>query len=115
MAPRKLKAKEKDKTEKYLSENEVDVNDSLGRIETQPSKVILDVVEMKGDIKHLVQAVDGLTTDFKSYCEGTNIRVRDLELSKATLEGKASQGSVYVAYGISFLSFLLTAASRFIK
>jgi len=113
MAPRKLKVK--GKTEKHLSENEVDVNDSLGRIEKQPAKIFLDVVEMKGDVKHLVQAVDGLTTDFKTYCAGTNIRVRDLELSKANLEGKASQSSVYVAYGISFLSLLLTAASRLIK
>ena len=32
--------------------------------------------------------------------------IRSLQLSKATLEGKASQAQMYVAYGVSFISLL---------
>jgi hypothetical protein len=34
-------------------------------------------------------------------------RVNQLELSKATLEGKASQLSVYISYGIAFIGVIL--------
>jgi hypothetical protein len=42
-------------------------------------------------------------------------QVDDLRLSKAFLEGRASQTSVYVAYGLGILSLLIGVASLLVR
>jgi hypothetical protein len=64
---------------KYLSENETDVNDSLGRIEAQPAKIFIDIAEMRGDVKHLVQSIDDLKLAFDKSC----VRIQDAEMACA--------------------------------
>ena len=59
----------------------------------------IDVVEQR-----IVKRLDDMRRD-----------IRDLQLSKATLEGKADQKSVYVAYLISAVGIVLGAVSLLIK
>jgi hypothetical protein len=50
------------------------------------------------------------TARFEDNLDAINKSIKALEIDKATLEGKASQRAVMVAYGFSALAILLSIA-----
>lgn len=74
-------------------------------------------LENKFDIstKNRDEKLDLLISKMNTFCNGTDNRIKTLELSKANSEGKASQGSVYISYALILLGWIVSIAAKLIK
>jgi hypothetical protein len=97
---------------KQISENKSDINVAIATVSEQ-----LKALSGKMDLsfRSRDEKLDTLISKMDKFCDGTEGRIRGLELSTATAEGKASQRSVYISYALIGLGWIVTAAIRFVK